>query len=83
MNRNQNLFAGIGKVNQLAQSGLGFTKGGNHETTMVLILVYSRGMLLGLTVNSAAPDKVAPHLERPLPPQERVTPGLGKINDLP
>jgi hypothetical protein len=36
MNRDQNLLAGIGKAHQLAQSDLGFTKGGNHLAAMVL-----------------------------------------------
>jgi hypothetical protein len=36
MNRDQNLLAGAGKAHQLAQSGLGFTKGDNHVTTVVL-----------------------------------------------
>jgi hypothetical protein len=94
MNSNQNLLAGAGKVDQLAQSGLGFTKGCNHVTTLVLILISSREMLFGSTADSYAPDKVAPSperpllgleratsgLERPFPLLESATPGLGKMN---
>ena len=45
MNGDQNLLAGIGKVDQFAQAGLGFTKSGNHVTTMVLFLLTAREML--------------------------------------
>jgi multisubunit Na+/H+ antiporter MnhB subunit len=45
MNGDQNLLAGIGKVHQFAQAGLGFTKGCNHVTTMVLFLLTAREML--------------------------------------
>jgi hypothetical protein len=65
MNRDQNLLAGAGKVDQLTQSGLGFTKGSNHVTTLVLFWISSREMLFGLAADSAAPDKAPPRLERP------------------
>ena len=43
MDRDQDFLAGIGQLHQFAQPGLGFSKGRDHVTTVVLFLIKTRG----------------------------------------
>jgi hypothetical protein len=71
MNRDQNFLPGMGHLDQFAQSGLGFTKRGDHVTTMVLFRDFSkRGNPIKVMARSSPHGDVTRRIDRAVKPLE-------------